>query len=226
MSTVDTQAAGAVLPKVTGEVVIVKYNAGNVWSLTCALERLGIQPVVTDDPGRIKAADRVIFPGVGEASTAMNYLRANKMDTMLRELTQPFLGICLGLQLMCSFSEENSTECLGIFEETVKLFPKTSGKDLLKVPHMGWNTIHSLKTPLFSYTTPDSYFYFVHSYYAAAGENTIATCDYGLPFSASLHKDNYYGVQFHPEKSGEAGADILRAFLGLEQVEQVQKRKE
>lgn len=192
-------------------IAIVKYNAGNIWSMQCALERMGISPVITDDPEMLSRADRVIFPGVGEASTAMRYLKERGLDEVLRSLTQPFLGVCLGLQLMCSYSEEHDTECLGIFSEEVRRFG-----DELKVPHMGWNTLTDMKTGLFEGIEDQSYVYFVHSYHAAAGSETIATCEYAVPFSASLHKDNYYGVQFHPEKSGDIGQRILKNFLNLE----------
>ncbi len=198
------------LGPVTGEVVIVKYNAGNVQSVSCALNRLGIEPVVTDDPERISSADRVIFPGVGEASSAMRYLRKTGLDTVLTSLSQPFLGICLGMQLMCSWSEENNTTCLGIFSEKVLLFPPR-----LKVPHMGWNTLAAAGGPLFAGIGADDYLYFVHSYYAAAGPDTSAVCSYITPFSAAMQKGNYYGLQFHPEKSGAAGERILRNFFGL-----------
>ncbi len=193
-------------------IAIVKYNAGNIWSMSCALQRLGVDPVVTDDPKQLQEADRVIFPGVGEASTAMRYLRERGLDRVLCSLKQPFLGVCLGLQLMCSYSEEHDTPCLGIFDEPVKLFPNT-----MKVPHMGWNTLTQLKSGLFKGVPEGSYVYFVHSYYVAAGVDTIARCDYSLPFSASLHKDNYFGVQFHPEKSGSAGEKILKNFLQWDQ---------
>ncbi len=203
----DTAAA---FPPVSGEVVIVKYNAGNVRSVTCALHRLGIEPVLSDDPATIREADRVIFPGVGEASSAMNYLRSTGLDEVLRSLSQPFLGICLGMQLMCARSEENDTVCLGIFDEEIRRFPPEE-----KVPHMGWNTLKAPSGLLFSGITEDDYFYFVHSYYAAAGVDTAARCEYILPFSAALQKRNYYGVQFHPEKSGMVGERILANFLGI-----------
>ncbi|NQT59112.1 MAG: imidazole glycerol phosphate synthase subunit HisH [Bacteroidetes bacterium] len=202
------------LPEVSGEVVIVKYNAGNVRSVTCALNRLGIEPVLTDDPDRIRNADRVIFPGVGEASSAMNYLRRTGLDTVLKNLTQPFLGICLGMQLMCKWSQENDTECLGIFNEDVLLFPPK-----LKVPHMGWNNLSGMRSPLLAGVTTEEYFYFVHSFYAAKGAETIAACDYIIEFSAALQKGNYYGLQFHPEKSSKAGETILRNFLGMKSVD-------
>lgn len=189
--------------------VIVKYNAGNIQSVLYALERIGQQAVVTDDPGQIHQADKVIFPGVGEASTAMSYLKERGLDEILKTLTQPVLGICLGMQLMCSYSEENDTECLGIFEERVKKF---SSPDL-KVPQIGWNNIYELKTPLFEGLKNNSYCYFVHGYYADLGKHTIATTSYGRPYSSGLHRDNFYGVQFHPEKSATVGEQILKNFL-------------
>jgi imidazole glycerol-phosphate synthase subunit HisH len=193
------------------QVAIVKYNAGNIWSMSCALKRLGVDYIVTDDPKELSSAQKVIFPGVGEASTAMRYLRERGLDEVLRDLKQPFLGVCLGLQLMCSHSEEHDTTCLGIFDEPVRRFPVG-----LKVPHMGWNTLFELKSDLFTGITSESYVYFVHSYYAAAGPDSIALCDYMLPFSAALQKDNFFGVQFHPEKSGAIGEQILKNFLALE----------
>lgn len=197
------------------QIAVVKYNAGNIYSMTSALKRLGVDPLVTDDPEELHRADKVIFPGVGEASTAMNYLRERGLDTVLKSLEQPFLGVCLGLQLMCAYSEENETECLGIFPESVRKFPP-----LDKVPHMGWNTVSELKSPLFKniagedrFPAEPAYFYFVHSYYAAQGEDSIAVCEYILPFSAALQRGNFYGVQFHPEKSGDVGEQVLRNFL-------------
>ncbi len=190
------------------KVAVVKYNAGNIHSVRLALQRLGVEPQVTDDHGTIRAADKVIFPGVGEASSAMENIRANGIAELLPRLKQPILGICLGLQLMCRYSEENDTQCLGIFDTAVKRFPPQE-----KVPHMGWNTIGSLKSDLFSDIEPGSYVYFVHSYYAELSEYTAAVTDYILPFSAALQKDNFYAVQFHPEKSGAVGEQILRNFL-------------
>ena len=190
--------------------VIIKYNAGNIQSVLYALERIGQQAVVTDDPDQILKAGKVIFPGVGEASTAMEYLKGRGLDRLLKELKQPVLGICLGMQLMCSYSEENDTDCLGIFEEKVKKF---SGGDGLKVPQIGWNNIYDLKTPLFNGLKENSYCYFVHGYYADLGRHTIATTSYGLPYSSGLHRDNFYGVQFHPEKSAAVGEQILKNFL-------------
>jgi glutamine amidotransferase len=178
-----------------------------------ALERIGAEAVVTDDPGEIRAADKVIFPGVGEASTCMNYLRERGLDKLIRELRQPVLGICLGMQLMCSYSEENDTECLGIFGERVKKF--VAGANAFKIPQIGWNNIYALRTPLFEGVPENSYCYFVHGYYAALGDHTIATTDYTLPFSSGLHRDNFYGVQFHTEKSAEAGQRILKNFIYL-----------
>ena len=189
---------------------IVKYNAGNVISVTNALHRLGVEPEITDDPEKLASADKVIFPGVGEASTAMNYLRQRGLDKVLTELKNPFLGICLGLQLMCRHSEENNTKCLGIFDMEVKKFPP---KD--KVPHMGWNKLDMKEHPLFLGTPENTFFYYVHSYYAETGPDTIATSEYILPFSAALHKNNFYAIQAHPEKSGKDGQIVLQNFLDL-----------
>ncbi len=192
-------------------IVIIRYNAGNIQSVLYALERIGATATVTDDVEQIQNADKVIFPGVGEASTAMNYLRERKLDEVIKHLTQPLLGVCLGMQLMCAHSEENDTECLHIFDEKVKRFaPQTSHS---KVPQIGWNDIYNLQSPLFQNLNENSYCYFVHSYYAALGEHTIATADYVQPYSAALQKDNFYGVQFHPEKSAEAGERILKNFI-------------
>jgi len=198
------------------EIAIIKYNAGNIMSVDFALQRLGIKAKITGDPEEIRKADKVIFPGVGEASTTMAYLRAHKLDRLIVDLKQPVLGICLGLQLMCTHSEEGDTPCLGIFHETVKRFvPEPGQETLYKVPHMGWNSIKQLKSNLFNSAIEDQYFYFVHSYYAAIGENTGAVCDYILPFSAALQKDNFYATQFHPEKSGKVGAMVLENFINL-----------
>ncbi|MDX1284626.1 MAG: imidazole glycerol phosphate synthase subunit HisH [Draconibacterium sp.] len=197
-------------------IVIIKYNAGNIESVNNALNRLDVNAAITADHDKIKNADKVIFPGVGEASTTMEYLRENKLDKLIVSLQQPVLGICLGLQLMCSHSEENNTKCLGIFDEKVKRFvPKVGEEFITKVPHMGWNSIKDLKSDLFSDELENEYVYFVHSYYAEKSEHTIATCDYILPFSAALHRDNFYATQFHPEKSGSVGAKILENFLKL-----------
>ena len=195
------------------DIVIIKYNSGNIQSVLYALERIGVSATVTDDHDRIRKADRVIFPGVGEASTAMAYLKERRLDTLIADLKQPVLGICLGMQLLCRYSEENDTQCLGIFDTDVKKF--TSGDAGYKVPQMGWNTIYDLKTSLFQGLEENAFVYFVHSYYAAAGSDTIATTDYILPYSAALHKDNFYGVQFHPEKSAGVGEQILKNFLKL-----------
>jgi len=191
-------------------VVIVNYNAGNVQSVTYALQRLGVEPLLSDDPEVIGAADRVIFPGVGEASTAMRFLKAKGLDQVIKDLKQPVFGVCLGLQLMCRHSEENDTDCLGIFDLAVKKFePK------LKVPQMGWNTLTEMNSPLFTGIAPESYVYFVHSYYAELSDDTIAITDYVNPFSAALQKDNFYALQAHPEKSGKVGSRILENFLSL-----------
>jgi len=197
-------------------IVIIKYNAGNIESVNNALNRLGVSAEITADKDKIRNADKVIFPGVGEASTTMDYLRSHKLDELIVSLKQPVLGICLGLQLMCSHSEENNTDCLGIFNEKVKRFiPKPGEEFITKVPHMGWNAIYDLKSDLLKNIQESQYVYFVHSYYAEKSKHTIASCNYILPFSAALHKDNFYATQFHPEKSGDVGAKILENFLKI-----------
>ena len=201
------------------KLVIIKYNAGNIQSVLYALERIGREAVVTDDPALIQGADKVIFPGVGEASTAMDYLKERGLDKLIRELRQPVLGICLGMQLMCSYSEENDTDCLGIFDEKVRKFAPgerggARGGHGEKVPQIGWNNIYDLRTPLFEGVAESSYCYFVHGYYAALGGHTIAKTDYIRPYSSALHKGNFYGVQFHPEKSAQTGERILQNFIG------------
>jgi glutamine amidotransferase len=198
------------------KIVIIKYNAGNIESVNNALNRLGVNAEITADPVKIRNADKVIFPGVGEASTTMEYLRKHELDKLIISLRQPVLGICLGLQLMCSHSEENDTKCLGIFDEKVIRFVPKSGEEFItKVPHMGWNAITNLKSNIFSEDIENGYVYFVHSYYAGLGEHTVATCNYINPFSAALQKDNFYATQFHPEKSGITGAQILKNFINL-----------
>ena len=197
-------------------IVIIKYNAGNIKSVKNAFYRLGVSAEITDDPGKISNADKVIFPGVGEASTTMKYLRNHRLDELIINLKQPVLGICLGLQLMCSYSEEGNTKCLGIFNEIVKRFIPDDGKEFInKVPHMGWNSVHNLKGPLFSQEMENKYVYFVHSYYAGLGLHTSAECNYIVPFSAALQKNNFYATQFHPEKSGSLGSAVLENFLKL-----------
>jgi len=191
------------------KVVIIKYNAGNIRSVLFALERIGVNAIVSDDHDEIRSADRVIFPGVGEASSAMKYLKERGLDKLICSLTQPVLGICLGMQLMCAFSEENNTPCLGIFEQKVKLFPSAG----LKIPQIGWNNIKQLKSHLFKDVTENAYMYFVHSYYVESCENAISMTDYVIDFSSAVHKNNFYAVQFHPEKSGEAGQKILENFI-------------
>ncbi len=196
--------------------VIIRYNAGNVESVRNALHRLGVEAVVTSDPEVIRSARRVIFPGVGEASTTMEYLRLHGLDEVILSLRQPVLGICLGLQLMCSRSGEGDTPCLGIFDETVRKFVPQRGRETTdKVPHMGWNALHNLQGDLFRTIGEGGYVYFVHSYYAETGKHTAAECHYLNPFSAALHKDNFYATQFHPEKSGILGAAILENFLKI-----------
>ncbi len=195
------------------DVAIVKYNAGNIRSVDYALRRLGVEANITDDKSRLMSADKVIFPGVGEAGTTMEYLRANGLDMLIKDLKQPVLGICLGMQLMCVSSEEGNTDCLGIFDVPVKRFVATRHED--KVPHMGWNTIGQYNSDLFKGFDADEFVYFVHSYYVPSCDNTAATTDYIQPFSAALHKDNFYATQFHPEKSGSTGEHILKNFLKL-----------
>ena len=193
--------------------VIIKYNAGNIQSVLYALERIGVSALVTDSIQEIQTADKVIFPGVGEASSAMQYLKERNLDTLIKNLKQPVLGICLGMQLMCTHSTENDTACLGIFEQQVKHFE--TPEPTIKVPQIGWNTITALKTPLFKGIAENSFAYFVHGYYAAKGKQTIATTNYIQEYSSALHKDNFYGVQFHPEKSALVGEKIIQNFLSL-----------
>ncbi|MBB1286642.1 imidazole glycerol phosphate synthase subunit HisH [Flavisolibacter sp. BT320] len=190
---------------------IIKYNAGNIQSVIAALERLGIQGKVTDDAETIKGADKVIFPGVGEASSAMASLKQNSLDSVIKDLKQPVLGICVGMQLLCEHSEENNTTCLGIVPVKVKKFQP--GKDWIKIPQVGWNTIYYLRSTLFAGVPENSYIYNVHSYYAESSDHTIATCNYGLEYAAAVQKDNFYGVQFHTEKSAETGDRIIQNFL-------------
>ncbi len=194
-------------------IVVIRYNAGNIRSVLYALERIGVKAEVSDNHEVIRTAERVIFPGVGEASSAMNYLRERGLDKLIGELKQPVLGICLGMQLLCAHTEENDTGCLGIFDEQVKLFRSTTGAE--KVPQIGWNNIYGLKTELFAGVPEKTFVYSVHSYCASVGMDTIATADYIHPYSAALHKGNYYGVQFHPEKSAGAGERILKNFLEI-----------
>ena len=194
-------------------VAIIKYNAGNICSVSYALQRLGVEAVVTDDKKLVEQASHVIFPGVGEALTTMDYLRAHHLDELICNLKQPVLGICLGMQLMCQHSEEGDTKCLGIFDADVRRFVPQKHED--KVPQMGWNSIQNLRSDLFKGLKGEPFVYFVHSYYVPLNDYTAATTDYILPFSASLHKDNFYATQFHPEKSGEVGETILTNFLNL-----------
>jgi glutamine amidotransferase len=192
------------------KVAIIKYNAGNIRSVDFALGRLGMDAVITDDHRQIRQADRVIFPGVGEASTTMRYLKERGLDTLIRELKQPVLGICLGLQLMCASSEEGDTECIGIFDLHVKKF-----QPRLKVPHMGWNSLLDTNGKLTGKEFSGEFVYFVHSYYAPCGDDTSASAEYINAFSAALEKDNFYATQFHPEKSGPVGERILKKFIEL-----------
>lgn len=205
--TIKVTNTGAVIKM---NVVILKYNAGNVRSVAIALNRLGIEPSISDDKDVLLGADKVIFPGVGQASTAMDYLREKELDKLVPTFKMPFLGICLGLQLMCRRSEENDTQCLDIFPLHVLRFPPID-----KVPHMGWNTINQLRGPLMQDIQDNSYLYFVHSYYAEISDDCIATCNYGVPFSAALQRENFYAVQAHPEKSAETGSKIIENFLNL-----------
>ncbi len=196
--------------------VIIKYNAGNIESVNNALLRLGVSAEITGDHDKIRKADKVIFPGVGEASTTMAYLKKEGLDKLIPDLRQPVLGICLGLQLMCSHTEEGDTPCLGIFDEKVKRFIPEPGMEFVtKVPHMGWNSISQLKSGIFDPSIDNQYVYFVHSYYAAVGEHTAAVCNYINPFSAALHEGNFYATQFNHGKSGTVGARIVENFLKI-----------
>jgi len=193
-------------------IAIIKYNAGNIQSVLFALKRIGVDAVVTDDNEEILKADKIIFPGVGEANTAMNFLQSKKLDLLIPQLKQPLLGICLGMQLLCSYSEENNTNCLGVFDTRVKKFDRTTN---IKIPQIGWNTINQLKHPLFKNIPDHSHVYFVHSFYVPVNDFTIAETQYGINYSSAIAKNNFYGVQFHPEKSAEAGGKIIENFLNI-----------
>ena len=190
------------------KIAIIKYNAGNIKSVSNALTRLNVEHSITDNPDEILAADKVIFPGVGEASTTMEYLGKKNLDLLIRELKHPVLGICLGMQLMCRHSEEGDTPCLGIFDLPVKKFDTE-----LKIPHMGWNSLADVKSPLLDKSLEGQYVYFVHSFYVPVAKETAAVSHYGIPFSAALQKNNFFATQFHPEKSGDVGERILKNFL-------------
>lgn len=194
------------------DVAIVKYNAGNIYSVVNTMKRLGIEPNLTDNPEELMRADKVLFPGQGQAREAMDYLRAHNLDSLIRDLKQPVLGICVGQQLLCRHSEEGDTDCIGIFQADVKRFQPERHED--KVPAMGWNRLYDLESPLFE-GLEEPYTYFVHSYYVPLCQETIAKTDYILPYSAAMHKDNFYTCQFHPEKSGKAGEQILKNFLKI-----------
>ena len=193
-------------------VAIVKYNAGNIYSVVNALKRLGIEPLLTDDAEALQKADRVLFPGQGEARGAMEYLKARRLDEIIRSLRQPVLGICVGQQLLCRHSEEGDVDCIGVFDADVRRFQPQRHEE--KVPSMGWNMLRDTRTPLMQ-GIEGGYVYFVHSYYVPLCEETIATADYILPYSAAMHKDNFYACQFHPEKSGQVGEQIIKNFLAL-----------
>ena len=194
-------------------VAIVKYNAGNVYSVVNALKRLGIEPLLTDDAERLCKADRVIFPGQGEASGAMEYLKVRRLDEVIRNLRQPVLGICIGQQLLCKHSEEGDVDCIGVFDAEVKRFQSKRHED--KVPCMGWNNLKLRENKLFEGLSENPYVYFVHSYYVPVCEDTAAVANYILPYSAAMHKGNFYACQFHPEKSGKVGEQIIKNFLTL-----------
>lgn len=195
------------------KVVIIKYNAGNIFSVYCALKRVGVDAIITDDKDIIRSADKVIFPGVGEAASTMNYLKEQGLDEVIKNLKQPVLGICIGMQLMCSHSEEGNVDCLGIFDAKVKRFVPQCHAD--KVPHMGWNSISEIDNSVFNCNVNNEFVYFVHSYYVPLCNETVGSCDYIQPFSAVLKKDNFYATQFHIEKSGSIGEMILKGFLDL-----------
>lgn len=196
------------------KVVLIKYNAGNIQSVKFALNRLGIEPIVTDNITEINSADKVIFPGVGEASSAMNYLKEKELDKIIKNLKQPVLGICLGMQLLCKHSEEGDTNCIGIFDAEIKKFNFGNNSDL-KVPQIGWNKIFDLKSDLFKGINENDYMYFVHGYYANLCSDTIAMTDYGINYSSALNKNNFFGLQFHPEKSADDGQTLLENFIKL-----------
>ena len=215
--TANPQLAVQIVPtcKKSMKVALIKYNAGNVQSVSYALERLGVEAELTDDPEKISTADRVIFPGQGEASSAMAYLKERNLDQVIRDVKQPFLGVCLGLQLLCTHSEENNTPCLGIFPQIVKRFiPSADGHE--KVPHVGWNSIENLVgNPLLKDLPDAKHLYYVHSYYATLGEGTLATTHYIQDFTAILHRANYWAIHAHPEKSSTLGEKLLENFLAL-----------
>lgn len=198
-------------------VAILKYNAGNIQSVIFALQKIGVEPILTNDISELNNADKIIFPGVGEASNTMRYLKEKKLDVFIKNYQKPLLGICLGMQLLCAYSEENHTHCINVFDMKVKRFPHHN-LNLLgqkqKVPHVGWNEIHPAKHVLFQ-NLNQSDMYFVHSYYVEANPYSIADCDYILPFSAAIQKNNFYAVQFHPEKSSQAGLTVLENFLAI-----------
>jgi len=197
------------------KVAIVKYNAGNIYSVIQALKRLGVEPLLTDDPEKLMSADKVLFPGQGEASNAMRYLKEHQLDSVIRDMKQPLLGICIGQQLLCRHSEEGDVDCLGVFDVDVKRFRPTRHED--KVPHMGWNSLEfgDEKCAIFNGFEGGEYAYFIHSYYVPLCNETAATTDYVQPFSSAMHRDNFYATQFHPEKSGSVGERILKNFLEL-----------
>ena len=194
-------------------VAIIKYNAGNIYSVDYGLRRLGIEPVITADKEILQKADRIIFPGQGEAGTTMQYLKGHRLDELIKNLRQPVLGICVGMHLLCRFSEEGNTDCLGVFDVPVLKFQPEKQEE--KVPHTGWNNLSNLKTDLYRDLSEGDFVYFVHSYYVPENKYTIATADYIQKFSASIHKDNFYATQFHPEKSGAVGEKILFNFLRI-----------
>ena len=194
-------------------VAVVKYNAGNVYSVVNALRRSGVEPLLTDNVEDIKSADKVVFPGQGEAASAMDYLRRYGLDVVIKGLRQPVLGICIGQQLLCRHSEEGNTDCLGVFDVDVRRFQPSCHED--KVPAMGWNSLYGLESPLFKGVSDGEYVYFIHSYYVPVCDFTVANSDYIQPYSAAMHKDNFYATQFHPEKSGRVGEVIMRNFLEI-----------